>query len=529
MTFKEFMNSPGIYIEISQGLLKALKGDDGLELPLDRSPNGRLTESCKAKVAARLQEFFQHQSWHPRPRAYCGIGARGVSLRRLTVPSAAKEDFHRMLLMQIESEFPLSPDALAWGYRLLGETRQNGTAKRDLLVVAVKKEVVEDYAALLSQCGVTPVFTLAAIARGEVCPASLASYAVLEVGDESSELVLFEQGVPINVRTLSFGESQISPDGLVSFAKALNGSWSGKKLFVVGSEPSFKAVSRCLCEQFTSGVECEPLKIAAGQGRSTAILGLKKSVETNDAGLPFFQSKQDNDRANLSAAAPLRWAVIAGVLGLGLLVFPYLEALVLKPWLAKKLVTLKAEQGRLATIDRELEFLQHLKQNQPPYLDSMYLFAKSAPQGAKIESLTMNRRGEVSIRGSMRNADQVAEFRNKLINSGFFSNVSVEEQTPTPDKQKVNLRMTAQWKPVSALQSLAIGPTAEEIEKAKNKKDSPPGGMPPGFPPGMMPPGGMPMGMPTGISPQMMPPGAMPAGLPPGVKISVPVRKEGKE
>ncbi|HLP77699.1 MAG TPA: hypothetical protein VK327_12365, partial [Candidatus Paceibacterota bacterium] len=268
-----------------------------------------------------------------------------------------------------------------------------------------------------------------------------------------------------------------------------------------------------------------PLKITAGQGRSSATLGLKKAVEANDARLLFFQSGQDQHKAGFASPAPLKWAIAAGALIVCLLLLPYAEALVLKPWLEKKLAAFKAEEGRLAMIDRESEFLQHLKQNQPPYLDSLYLFAKSAPQGAKIDSLTMNRRGEVSIRASMRNGDQVAEFRGKLIASGFFSSVAVEEQAPTPDKQKVNLRMTAQWKPAGALQALAIGPTAEEIEKAKAKKDSPPGGMPPGFSPGMMPPpGAMPMGTPAGMPPNMSAPGTMP----PGVRISMPVRQEGR-
>ena len=79
---------------------------------------------------------------------------------------------------------------------------------------------------------------------------------------------------------------------------------------------------------------------------------------------------------------------------------------------------------------------------------------------------------------------QVTDFRAKLIASGFFSNVSVEEQSPTPDRQRVNLRMIAQWKPAAARNSLAFGPTASEIEQAKTNRDATGGG---GFPPGMMP------------------------------------------
>jgi hypothetical protein len=516
------MNSPGIYIEISQTTLRALHGETGLEIPLERASNGRLTETSRQKLTDGLRDFLPHKTWQMRPRAYGAIGARGVSLRKLTIPSVRKEELHRLLLMQIESEFPLSPGELAWGYRSLGETHQNGTAKQDLLVLAVKKDVVEEYSAILSGCGVIPVFTLAAMARSGIVPQPLGSYAILEVGQQSSELILFEQGVPMNVRSLSFSESQpASAEGLTSFAKALNGSWSGKKLFVAGSDASFKAVESCLTERFSSGVECEPLKFAGGRGHSSAVLGLRKSMESDESRLIFFQSQQESVKAANGSPAPLKWTVLVGALVLALLLLPYAEALLLKPWIEKKFAALKADQGRLAVIDQELDFLQTLKQSQPPYLDSLYLFAKSAPQGSKIDSMTMNRRGEVSIRASMRNGDQVAEFRNKLIASGFFSNVAVEEQTPTPDKQKVNIRVAAQWKPLSVLQTLAVGPTAEEIEKAKAKKDSGPGGMPGGFPPGMMPPGAMP----AGFSPDMMPPGAMPTGLPPGVRISPAVRK----
>jgi hypothetical protein len=125
-----------------------------------------------------------------------------------------------------------------------------------------------------------------------------------------------------------------------------------------------------------------------------------------------------------------------------------------------------------------------LKQSQPPYLDALFVMAKSAPQGTRFDSLTMDRRGEISMHGVMQNGAQVTDFRAKLIASGFFSNVSVEEQSPTPDRQRVNLRMIAQWKPAAARNSLAFGPTASEIEQAKTNRDATGGG---GFPPGMMP------------------------------------------
>lgn len=530
------MNSPAIYIEINSTVLRALQGETGIEIPLERTPAGALSEGCRRIIMSELQAMGQRTGWSLKPRAYCAIGARGVSLRRFTVPAAQKEEFQRLLLMQIESEFPLPPDQLAWGCRSISEVRQNGTARRELLVVAVKKEVIDEYASILNQCGFAPVFTLSAFARASLSPKPAGSFAILDVGEHSSELALFENGVPLQVRILPFAESHAAvpgADGLTSFAKALNGSWSGKKLFIIGSDSSCRAVNSCLNERFTSGVECEPLKIATGKGASSAILGLKKSIEAGEPELLFFESQQLEAKPAAAPPAPLKWAALAAVLLATLLLLPYIEALIAKPILEKKLAGLKADEGRLAIISKELGFFQHLKNNQPPYLDALYLFSKSAPQGSKIETVTMNRRGEVSLRGSLRNADQVADFRNKLISSGFFSAVSVEEQAPTPDKQKLNVRITAQWKPQSELQKLAIGPTPEEIEKAKSKPASPgmPGGMP--MPMGMpvsmpsMPPGAIPSGaLPPGSSPDMLPPGAIPAGLPPGVRISPP-RREG--
>jgi hypothetical protein len=165
----------------------------------------------------------------------------------------------------------------------------------------------------------------------------------------------------------------------------------------------------------------------------------------------------------------------------------------------------------LVTIDRELDFVRHLKQNQPPYLDALFLLAKAAPPGSKLDSLSMNRRGDLALRGSMKDGQQVVGFRSKLIDSGFFASVAVEEQTPTPDRQKVTVRITAQWKAANDRQSLSIGPTAEEIEKAKNRpKDAPPGAFPPMD---MGPPGGIPM------MPAMPGGGAMPG---PRKRISAP-------
>src|SRR5215207_3644 len=110
-----FLSAEGLFIEIGQRSLRVLNGDDGLEAPLERLENSRLTPASKERLAATLQAFLKQKTWRLRQRAFCGISARGVSLRQLTLPAASREEFQRLLALQMEREFPLAPEQLAWG------------------------------------------------------------------------------------------------------------------------------------------------------------------------------------------------------------------------------------------------------------------------------------------------------------------------------------------------------------------------------------------------------------------------------
>jgi hypothetical protein len=490
------MNSSSLFLEFAPASLKVLNGDGGLELPLERQPDGRLTPACRETVTLTLRNFLKRKGWRLRVRALCAIGARGVALRRLSLPAAANDEFQRLLPLQIESEFPLPPDELAWGYKRLGDPRPGNGAKQQLLVAAIKKEIIEDYSDILLACGVSPVFTLASLARNSLCPESQASYAVLDVTGDQAELACFEDGAPVTVRTFSCDGMLPPPVGgrsapvaratqaqgrgmplergqpvadapLESLAGAIRRNWTGTKLYLSGNGPRDFAAS--LAGQL-GGVDCEPLAVSAGEGCSAATLGLRKLAANGGWPSLTLAVKAQNGSPASARPTPRKWAALAVLLLAGVCVWPYAEACLFRPRLARKLSAIKADKGRLAVIDRELGFLQFLKQNQPPYLDALYIFSKAAPPGMRLDSVSMNRHGELSLRGSAKDGQQVADFRSKLIESGFFSTVSVEEQTPTPDRQKVNLRLTAQWKPVEARALLAIGPTPQEIEKTKTNK-----------------------------------------------------------
>jgi hypothetical protein len=555
MTEIEIVRSASCYLEFGADSLHVVHGQAGLDLPIDRGTDGSLTPACFEQLGARLQRFLQRKFWEPRLRVFCALGSRGVALRRLSLPASTREELPRLLQLQVESLFPLPPDDLAWGYLKAGEPRSGpagSPAQQEILVAAVKKDALEDYSKLLASCNVTPVFTLAALARACLCPQPLGPYAALNLARYSTELATFDRGLPVALRVLPWGSQTLVPTpgtgppprgtppaadaessdaALDSLRHALDARAAPRIVFITGGD----AAQREKVSQFVRGVgsaiECKTIDVPAGPGVSAATLGLKQAAEKDHGWSPLvLQVAHTNGNGRPVRRAPIKWAALAVCLALVSLGLPNIEAMFLKTHLTRRLTSMKADKGRLATIDRELEFLRYLKQNQPPYLDALFILARSAPPGAQLNSISFNRRGDVALRGSMQNPQIVADFRSKLIDSGLFSAVAVEEQTPTPDRQKVNVRIGAQWKPAFAHEAAAHAAVAREPDKDK----APGGPMPPGAPSNLPMPGTAVLpGTPTIQPPQGSPvdgshPPRTPALAPPPPQpLSLP--KESKE
>ena len=485
MRTASILNQPSVFVEIGPDWLKVRHEGKDLELPLDLGPVGRFTAAGKEKVTAALKNFLKTKSWLPRPRAWCAISSRGISLRRLSFPGGSKEDFHQRLLLQIEAEFPLPPEELAWGSQSVGPQKPaNGTVgHHDLLVAAVKKESLAEYYEILRACGTEPVFILAATARQNLISHPAQSFALLDIGVRQSELTIFEDGVPAVSRIVFWdGKNASNPSDadLDALVRAFKGSLAGSDLFVSGNGLAKNFPDR-LAHSIGNGCRCLRLEATPADGNSPAVSGLERLVAAGgDPALAIHL-----EQASVASASSVNldwklWGKRTGALAAAVLLLPYVEALALKPHLEIKVAEFKAEAERLKVIDREMDFLNGLKLNQPPYLDLLYVFSKSVPPGTKFDSLSMNSHGEVSMRCAFRDGQQLADFRNKLITSGFFTNVVVEEQTPSMDHQKVNVRMTAQEKTAGELQAASA-----RLAMNDGNKEAVPTipGMPAGSPP----------------------------------------------
>src|SRR5579884_1924609 len=134
-----FHKRPSVLIEITQNALKSFQDGRTIQFDIERGNDGRVTASCRQTLVNGLKNFVTTGPLQSRPIALCALSAMGVSMRRLNLPASASQNFEKMLRLQIEAEFPLSHDDLAWGWRDLD---QKSGATRQILVAEIKKEVV---------------------------------------------------------------------------------------------------------------------------------------------------------------------------------------------------------------------------------------------------------------------------------------------------------------------------------------------------------------------------------------------------
>src|SRR5690606_5295690 len=100
-----------------------------------------------------------------------------------------------------------------------------------------------------------------------------------------------------------------------------------------------------------------------------------------------------------ASARPLdrRWLALAAALAVGFFGLRYGGPLLRKPALETALVEAAAAKAALPSVDRELDFLRAIEKAQPAYLNGLVAMADATPRGTRLESLSMNSRGEFAF------------------------------------------------------------------------------------------------------------------------------------
>jgi hypothetical protein len=351
--------------------------------------------------------------------------------------------------------------------------------------------------------------------------------AVLDLGRAHSELLTLEDGKPSAVRVISWGGDKVTDaiaralgvpaaeaeavkrsaaavpqgsfvfettpaeeavreavlDGARSLERLLAGAWAPgpggersarpRRVHLTGGSSRLPGLAEALGSALGGDVECRVVDLEPAPGRSAVTLGLELDLEGRGASLPLqLLTRARRKEAPRAARVPsLRgWLAVAAVLGAVSLFLHHGAPLVRLAGRRARLEEARALRATLPSLDRELGFLELVEKSQVDYLEALAALSQSLPQGTVLEGLAMNRQGEVSLQGKSASFEAANDLRGRLVKTGWFSHVVLQEQAPSKEEGRVDFRMAARIRPGARPIQVAAAPAGAPAKAAPERK-----------------------------------------------------------
>jgi hypothetical protein len=466
-------------IDVGYTALRVRWGSRGLEIPIERSADGSLTSASVDRMRDELRRFF---GWRRRfrPGVTCALPARGVSVRRFSLPPGSRAMARSIVSLQLERDIPMDLGELAWGYRL--SPPLNGTtsaASEDFAtVIAVRRDFTEPYERILESCGLRPIFVLRVLAARSLFTEGDSSYVLLDVDDASAELVLVENGEPRLFRVLGWGDridraelarsvagvlavhrgsSAIGENGSANCVTANNGASVQRVVHVVGRGADIDGLPEAIEARLGAGSRCVVVRLRDDPGESTAIMGLGRDSEAIE-----LESTRPRQLAGAPSPStrPWPWVLLASALLVAWLAVRYAPSLVGLERLRQQVATLEAAVAADPSIDPRLEFYGFLEERRSRILEALARVTAVAPQGTHLSHIATDASGTLSLTGTIPAPDQAIAFRDQLVRTGSLTHIVLEDVAVAPSGNGWQFRIQAR------LSHPSVGPPEGALAKA---------------------------------------------------------------
>lgn len=139
--------------------LKPEKGGLGVSfwgnIPLD--PSGEATPEEKKKRAGKMLKDFLASKKAAGKRAATSVSGNAVIVRYVKLPFLSKAELAKVLPTEAEPFIPFDIKEVQLSCHILGETTEEGQKKIDAVLVAAKKELIQERLEILEGAGLTPM------------------------------------------------------------------------------------------------------------------------------------------------------------------------------------------------------------------------------------------------------------------------------------------------------------------------------------------------------------------------------------
>ncbi|MEW6001738.1 MAG: type IV pilus assembly protein PilM [Nitrospirota bacterium] len=153
-----------IGLDIGSSYLKIvqLKGAEGayelelfdmLPLPPELIVDGSIIDS--PRLADSLKELIRKAKIKTKDATISIAGHSSVIIKRITLPEMSEEELQESIKFEAEQYVPFNIEDVNLDFQILGPKEEPG--QMDVILVAVKKEVINDYVSVVKEAGFNPI------------------------------------------------------------------------------------------------------------------------------------------------------------------------------------------------------------------------------------------------------------------------------------------------------------------------------------------------------------------------------------
>ncbi|MBW1980436.1 MAG: type IV pilus assembly protein PilM [Deltaproteobacteria bacterium] len=145
------------------------------------------------------------------------ISGYSVIIKKIDLPQMTEEELLENIQVEAEQYIPFNVEDVNIDFQILGSSPEKED-RMEVMLVAAKKEVIEDYANLLKQAGLTPqvvdvdFFALENAFEANYPTAESGGVALVDIGASKMNINVLKNGVSMFNRDASIGGYQITQD-----------------------------------------------------------------------------------------------------------------------------------------------------------------------------------------------------------------------------------------------------------------------------------------------------------------------------
>jgi type IV pilus assembly protein PilM len=145
------------------------------------------------------------------------ISGYAVMIKKIEVPTMSEEALEQSMFQELGQYIPYNTQEVSVDYQILG-IAQDRPNSMEVLLVAAKKEAVDDYVGLIRLCGLEPAvvdidfFALSNAFELNFGVSAKETVALVDVGANKISINVVHEGIPVFTRDIALGGAQITTE-----------------------------------------------------------------------------------------------------------------------------------------------------------------------------------------------------------------------------------------------------------------------------------------------------------------------------